>query len=88
MTGSDEFEIYVASDVRRDDIFVEISYGSEILAELSGSEPGDCIQITIFPKPDGAEWVFEIDELQEALERARRRMLILQQPMPGETPAS
>jgi hypothetical protein len=81
------FDIQVASDVRRDDIFVEITYNREIMAELAGSAPGDTITITLFPRPDGSDWTFAICELQAALERARQRMLLLQQPLPAETPA-
>ena len=81
------FEVLVASDIRRDDIFVEISYDGEVLAELSGSEPGDSIKIALYARPGGKDWAFDICELQATLERAKQRMLVLQQPLEAEATA-
>lgn len=70
---SAELEITLASDVQRDDIFVEISLigDGHLVAEVSKLEGPR--QIEIFSRSDGESWKFKLDELIEILQMAKVR---------------
>ncbi len=61
----------------RDDFMAEINYDGEQWAEVSS----ETHQLTLFPRRDGAFWVFDFDEALKALNTAKERV----KPSQGDT---
>jgi hypothetical protein len=66
----DEYKIVIASDVDRDDVFVEINHGGEIIAEISKRD-GDKI-VTLFAPRNGLGTTHVCRDLLAALSEAER----------------
>lgn len=62
----------VASDVIRDDLFVEVLIDDDLWAEVS-ELPGGGLRFRIYPHPGSGHWDLEASELEECLRSAKDR---------------
>lgn len=63
----------IASVPDRDEVVVELWYGSEQWGEIA--QEGDDLRLEIYPNPAGKPWAFKFHEVLEFLKRARCRLL-------------
>lgn len=71
--GKSDFSFLIVSPDNREQLTCEIYYKNEILAEVS--QETDVLIIDIFAKDTQKWWSIPLDELQEALEYAKRHLL-------------
>jgi hypothetical protein len=65
--------ITLASLPDRDQLVAELWYDNELWGELS-QEMGE-LELSIYPKPDGQVWQLRTDEVIQALQEARDKLL-------------
>lgn len=65
--------IQIASLPDRENVVAELWSGDKQVGEVSkeGAQP----EIEIYPNPDGGPWWFPVDELLEAIARARGNLM-------------
>ncbi len=72
---SGRMEVIIANDLDREKVFAEISeHGalSEAWAVVSQEELP--LTLTIYPQLNGEPWTFRLDDVIEALQRAKRSL--------------
>jgi hypothetical protein len=74
MMTHDEFTITIGTDIERDLIAASVDYGDAQVAEVL-EEDGEVV-VRFYPGPQGTWPALPLAELQEALEEARRRLVV------------
>lgn len=67
------FSFRIASDTRKEKIFVEVFYGDDQLAEISQEGPAPML---VLLRPSSAKyWEFPLEEALEAFQEAKKSLL-------------
>jgi hypothetical protein len=66
-------EIILASPPDREKLVAQISKEQEAWAEIN--QESDRVEIELYPRQDGKPWIFPRDEMLEAIEIAKKRLL-------------
>lgn len=67
-----DWEIVVASDAERDDLFAEVYHGGSNIAEVTNDPRRGTLMVELFASGTGAGTVYDLNELLAALQSAKR----------------
>jgi hypothetical protein len=70
----DNLRIQIATDVDRDEIFVELYGDSEQWGQISEEAASGRLYITVYPPEQRGTYQFPLEELIQLLERGSERM--------------
>ncbi|MBN9378025.1 MAG: hypothetical protein J0H93_06585 [Chlamydiales bacterium] len=75
---NNKFTIELSSDLRYEDVVVEIMYNEETVATISQEKGLDKLEIEIFPPCEGKKWMFFFNDFLDALNAAKCFLLKMQ----------
>ncbi|MGA8163395.1 MAG: hypothetical protein WB791_00025 [Waddliaceae bacterium] len=69
-----KFNFSVGSDFDYEDLIADIGYDNQLVALLTQEEGFENMKIKIYPPRDGDCWNFRLDEFEEIIHKARKRL--------------
>ena len=70
-----KWKISLASPPDRKKLVAMIDFSNEQWAELNFEQSDDRLQLEIYPKKSGGNWLFELNDVAEVLSEAKKRLL-------------
>ena len=68
------FEITVCSDRDYEDLIIEIYFEDQLLVLINQEKGLDALEIDLYPGKGGGPWHFKLQELEEVVEAAKRKL--------------
>jgi len=71
---ADVLKVEIWDRPENDDLYAEISYAGEIVAEVTQDEGYEALDVTILARKDNQPWRFKLGSLEEAITEAKKRL--------------
>jgi len=69
---SEEFSFLVTDTPDTDDVYIEVSYGDAVLADVWEDSSGD-LRLRLYPPTDQPHWELGLEDLESAIATAREK---------------
>jgi hypothetical protein len=71
---ADVFKVEIWDRPENEELYAEITYGGQLLAEITQEEGYEALDFTVLPREDNEPWRFKLAPFEEAIGNARRRL--------------